>query len=96
MSEETKTLPRQLNPSLDTDMPATRIVIAFGGAKRMSEITDFNLTTIIAWQRTGLVPAKWRYNEATQTKESYQRYLQRVARENKIDLPDGIFLEDAG
>jgi hypothetical protein len=94
MTAEPKTLPRQLNPALDTEMPATRVVIAFGGAKRMSEITGFNLTTIIAWQRTGLIPAKWRYNEETEQKESYQRYLQRIARANKIDLPDGIFLED--
>lgn len=91
---EERALPRQINSSIDEDKPATRVVKRFGGAARMSEITDFNLTTIYAWQKNGLIPAKWRYDDDLKIKESYQRYLQRIAFANNIDLPDNIFLED--
>lgn len=88
-------LPRSLNEDLDPDMPANRVVIAFGGARRMSDLTKFPISTIYAWQKNGLIPNKWRLCAETQETESYPRYLQRVAKANDVDLPDSIFLEDA-
>lgn len=87
--------PRKLNENLDEDMPSNRVILAFGGLARFCELTGFGMSTVYAWQKSGLVPAKWRYDNDLSRSESYGRYIMRIAGENGIELEATIFFEDA-
>ena len=93
MDAQTTTLPRQMNKMLDPTAPANRIVVRFVGMQRVHELTGFATSTIYSWQKVGLIPAKWRYDEISGRTESYQRFLLRVAAENSIDLGPADFIE---
>ena len=88
-------LPRQLNTDLDPEMPANRIVIAFGGARKMSELTGFAISTIYAWQKNGLIPAKWKFDEATGRSASFPRFILTIAEKHEIGVTPEMFIEDA-
>lgn len=94
MQEATAALPRQMNEDLDPRAPANKVVTKFGGMKRCAQLTGFATSTIYSWQKTGLIPSKWRFDETTGRTETYQRFLLRVAAENSIDLTAQDFIED--
>lgn len=84
---------RTTSPHVDPRMPASRVVDLFGGMANFCDATGFGRSTVFAWMRNGLIPAKWRFDEQTGETESYQHYILRVAHQRGIGLMASDFIE---
>jgi len=67
--------------------PAARVITAFGGARRLSELSGIHLSEVYRWDanhsrgRGGRIPDK------------YQRRILKAARENNVGLAPGDLVE---
>jgi len=88
---ETETQPRArrkiTSDRVKVGSPAERIVDRFGGLANFSVICDFGRSTVHAWMRSGLIPAKWRDGM------SYQRWIIERGAAHGIEISPDDFVE---